>query len=67
MKGLKFLFILLTIISAAVGLIAFTVAFKTMMAGSMGGKTLVFLLIGVMSFFIVGVNVGLFIRLRNLF
>ncbi len=66
MKGLKFLFILLTIISAAVGLIAFTVAFKTMMVGSMGGKTLVFLLIGVMSFFIVGVNVGLLIRFRNL-
>lgn len=60
------LFVLLTIVSALIGLIAFAMAFKMWSEGILNGKGVVFLLIGGVSYFIVGINIGLLLKLKNL-
>ncbi len=60
----KIVLLLVTITSAIVGLVAFTLMFRDVMGAGFQGRDVVFLIAGAISFFIVGLNVSLLMRLK---
>ncbi len=60
----KIVLLLVAITSAIVGLVAFTLLFRDILGAGFQGKDVLFLFAGATSFFIVGLNVSLLIRLK---
>ncbi len=56
--------LLVTITSAVVGLVAFTLMFRDVMESNFQGRDVIFLIAGAISFFIVGLNVSLLVKLK---
>ncbi len=60
----KLVLLLVTITSAIVGLVAFTLVFRDIMGPGFQGRDVVFLMAGAVSFFIVGLNISLLAKLK---
>ncbi len=64
MRTARIILLLVTITSAVVGLVAFTLMFRDVMESNFQGRDVIFLIAGAISFFIVGLNVSLLVRLK---
>ena len=64
MRTARMILLLVTITSAVVGLVAFTLMFKDVMESNFQGRDVIFLIAGAICFFIVGLNVSLLVRLK---
>ncbi len=60
----RLILLLVTITSAIVGLAAFTIVFKDIMGAGFQGRDVIFLIVGAISFFMVGLNVSLLTGLK---
>ncbi len=64
MRTARIILLLVTITSAVVGLVAFTLMFRDVMESNFQGRDVIFLIAGAISFFIVGLNVSLLVKLK---
>ncbi len=64
MRTARIILLLVTITSAVVGLVAFTLMFRDIMESNFQGRDVIFLIAGAISFFIVGLNVSLLVKLK---